>query len=163
LVIDGPPQTGKTSSLRLAISMFPFQRYIAFVDCRTQSPYPVSDELFEYRRLVIFDHVDPASFSLPDLFAVLARTNWSFIFVGPLSILPFLPPGYSPGAICFSRYTRDQIYDILRERMIEQERTVPDGFLREIARVTDHDRRQITDAIGWLESELERLEAQEPS
>jgi Cdc6-like AAA superfamily ATPase len=131
LVVDGHKGTGKTSALCMAAAMSRFERHIKFIDCREDSLFIESGD----RMLVILDDFDQATHAIGDVIEFYARQKASMIFVTRLDRgISRFPQEFCPSVVSFGKYTEEELFEILKEKISGFAKSVPIQILNKVAR-----------------------------
>ena len=155
LIITGPKNSGKSSALIICSKMSFFESSIFFIDlqkvnhCHLQQDGETNVNLIYNERILIFDEtffrnkkIIILENCLPEkhsnvIYFFLARNCPIVIVCRDLPKLNFIPNLVNISCLNFSKYTRNQIIDIMKERMESASDAVADDVLIYIASKAD--------------------------
>jgi Cdc6-like AAA superfamily ATPase len=151
LIVSGPPESGKTSALKICASMSPHSRDIVHIDCRESPPFRDDATLCPDRRLLIIDSLDPDQFDIGEILDFYGGSNVSLVFVPITPVSTYcIPPAYCPAIVSFSLYLDAEMFEILKEK-VANFRCIPDELLGRIAVKISRERGTVGEAVRLLE------------
>lgn len=153
LIISGPQSCGKTSVLHTCALMSEFENLISFVDSQNDDTLSFIQKLHysndECRKLIILDNFNPQQHF--NLFSIISNLNFSIFLVMQnneiIDNFPILP---DIDCIRFSRYTLNQIQNILIEYVGEYLYIIPNGIIHNISNEVIKNNGSIQDAFQML-------------
>ena len=144
MMVSGPPLCGKTSVLQFCISISPFEKQIFYTNCENQDLNFLDEVPNDMKKLIILDNFVFQNHNL--MIPFCSEHNCSIIFVTRTGD-EFLDASRKH---IFSKYTRYQIEEILKEKLQNKSSCIPDEILHHISAKIDNNHLSIPDSVQML-------------
>ena len=125
-ICSGKSGTGKTSIVRLCVSMSPYQNRIGWINCRNDSPFiPLEQESGE-RKLLILDQCEVLStsglFEIIDFYFSLSNISLfmlTTVFCQEINSFPALQTSGKLTHISLAKYDSSELFLIFHEKLAD--------------------------------------------